>query len=265
MAFADEMFYKRNMSGRILFFAFLSGCLLGSIPKVGPKAWNDTPHASTSVPLTRLFLPPSGGEVKSPGEWWEIELLIRSEGTYILRKTQDSASGTYRYKIRWTGSMERDEEDFLIYHENWRLLEWDIKEEDVRSGSQNIFTTKDFSAKPEFDFQYFLKRGNHVCVAFQVLGISVPCVDFPEKFKLLMASTREGPAFPKHSEYSAFLERGSNSILLDPKEVGSEQTRKHYRWNWKRQKWHPSKSGMIFFSHEHDVDVEIAIIPHASR
>jgi len=152
--------------------------------------------------------------------------------------------------------MERDEEDFLLYHARQDLLEWDIQEEPGASSSE---ATKE---KPEFIFRYILRRNDALHFDFRVEGITVPMSPFPFKFRLLLASSRENSLQSPETDYNAHITKGSNRVHLKKKELLQERVYKTFNWSWRENEWRSVRPTAVYIAQEHDVEVSVEIISH---
>jgi len=106
--------------------------------------------------------------------WWEIIIQLTSKGIYSLKGAKTSYLGKYGYTIQWSGCMEQDGRDFILYHENSELLRWEPEEKKRQSGIPEIKIAKDFSEKPSFAFNYILTRKDHIHFDFLIRGFHVP-------------------------------------------------------------------------------------------
>lgn len=59
--------------------------------------------------------------------WWEIEIHLETIGDYPVKEGKKAYDGHYSFTLLWTGCMERDMDDYLIYHEASKLLQWEAQ------------------------------------------------------------------------------------------------------------------------------------------
>ena len=106
--------------------------------------------------------------------WWEIFIELTSKGTYTLEEANASYYGNYAYAIQWSGCMEQDGEDFILYHEDSDLVRWTTAEKKKLPGIKETKIKKKFSEKPGFAFNYILTKKNNIHFDFLVSGFRVP-------------------------------------------------------------------------------------------
>jgi hypothetical protein len=249
------------MAKKLIFFILPISCFflfLFASPKENPSPIPQIHSWRNRLPLLSSIF----SDTSRFPAWWEINIHLSSHGHYLIKQAETSFSGDYSFRILWTGCMERDGQDFLIYHQNWELQEWNILESTDRFDSSRSLSTASFSKKPEFDFNYILVRGDKLHFDFLVQGFSVPEADFPHKFPLRLAATKENSERNPEMGYNTHIQKGSNRIFLDRHDILDESVQKSFHWSWKNQKWQPIKKATVFFSHDHDVTIELSIISH---
>jgi len=216
---------------------------------------NVFPSVSSSMSLPSLQIKPY---------FWEIMLVLSSNGDYAVENGERSNIGHYSFILLWLGCMEEDMDDYIIYHETSELVEWNAREEVQSPDSSQIISGDDFSKRPGFDFHYILRRDKNLHFDFQVDGFYVPQESSDPKFYLTLPSSYENKRPSSQVDYNAFLLRGSNSIQIEEEEIYQHMIEKTYCWTWK---YHQSLSGKkrpISFSNFHNVKVVLTIIPHYS-
>lgn len=197
--------------------------------------------------------------------WWEIKLVLSSKGNYKADEGQSSYPGNYSFTIIWTGTMERDDEDFLIYHENSKLIQWEAQETAIFPDSMAMLSTNDFSDKPFFKMNYILKRGEILYFDFSVQGFYIPQNKSEQKFYLNLPVSEENSQRLLKKDYDPFVFNGSNSISMEEKEIYLTSVEKIFAWKWKYRRWSMDQKKYVYFSHLHEVKVEISIMPHFKR
>jgi hypothetical protein len=200
---------------------------------------------------------------ESPSQW-DIDVLLSSRGKYRVRESDTTYLGTYSLKALWRGCMEKDEDDFLLFHESCELLEWDIQEVAQFPSSTILLTRKDFPDKPAFDFRYLLHRGNEIHLDFVIRGFSVPRVRSKNTFYLDLPTSKENSE-SSSVVYNFYISKGSNKVSLDSETISRDHVEKTFKWSWNHQKWFPSAEETVFFSNTHDVEVTLTVIPRYDR
>lgn len=207
--------------------------------------------------------PPSSSSFSSQlyPAWWEIKLHLTSTGKYTCKEAKKNYTGDYSFSLLWTGCMERDMDDYLIYHENCDLLEWKAKEKS--SDLPHLLPGSDFSEKPRFDFHYIFRRGKDLHFDFRVESFYVPQNNSDHKFYLTLPASLENTREPCSSNYNAFVMQGSNDICLEEEKIYLDTIEKSYTWKWKHQKQLREEKRPVFFTNSHKVKVKVSIIPHS--
>lgn len=241
---------------------------------------NDTPLSNISnFPFCffALFLPSSFEERSIPPKngifshslsshsqlnpaWWEIRLHLVSTGNYTCKEGKKAYTGDYSFTLLWTGCMEQDMDDYLIYHENCDLLEW--KAQEKSSDLLHILPGSDFSGKPSFDFHYIFRRGKDLHFDFKVDSFYVPQNDSDHKFYLTLPVTQENTREPSPFNYNAFVKQGSNSICIEEDKIYLNTIEKSYTWKWKHQKRLGEQKRLVSFTNSHKAKVKVSIMPH---
>lgn len=194
--------------------------------------------------------------------FWEIKVHISSSGDYKIKEGKKSNEGRYSFVLLWTGCMEQDQDDYLIYHENSELLEWKAKEKVKSSEASLELTEDDFSGKPGIDFNYIIRKKEDLHFDFLVESFCVPQDDSEHSYYLNLPASKENIKLPTKFDYNAYLTRGSNSIHLEEKDIYTDSCKKSYSWNWKHQKYLIEDEMPISFVNSHKVKVTLTIIPH---
>lgn len=193
--------------------------------------------------------------------WWDISILLKTEGEYRIEDAAANYSGTYSFAFLWEGTMERDNGDYLLYSQNTKLLDWKAEESVSSLRFKYSLTADDFSEKPSFDLKYILRKETGLHIDFIVEGFAVPQNESSESFLLHLPSSEENNQ--QHSEitYNSFVTEGSNRIRVEESEIYRRKISRHFSWRWKNQKWFLRQQKTLFVSHGHRVHVEISITP----
>jgi len=195
--------------------------------------------------------------------WWEIELVLTTKGDYKLEEAPATYSGNYSFTISWTGTMEKDDADYLLYHSNCKLVEWEAGEELSRPEVLKFLKTDEFANKPEFKLVYILKKEADLHFSFWVEGFFVPQNESPNKFYLCLPSSEENAQSVSGIEYNSFVSKGSNQISFEEDKLSSAPVEKTFTWYWKNQRWTLLQDKTVRFSNSHQVKVKISIVPHS--
>lgn len=222
-------------------------------------------YAAMLVLLMNLWIIGSPETSSQKECWWEIIIQIKSNGTYTLDEGKTSYSGKYAYTIQWTGCMEQDGDDFILYYEDSELVRWDSQEKKKQSGSAKIKITKKFSEKPSFTFNYILTKKKNIHFDFMVCGFHVPQQGRNRQYYLHLPASKENSYQPTDIAYDLHIYKGSNQVYFNKDDLLDESIKKDFHWSWKRHSSGGKAGNSSFLTHSHDVDVEISILKHLKK
>lgn len=194
--------------------------------------------------------------------WWEIILQLKSKGAYALAEGKTTYSGKYTYTIKWSGCMEQDGDDFILYYENSELVRWDALEEKKQAGITEIKRTKKFSEKPSFASNYIITKKENIHFDFLVRGFLVPQQGQNRQYSLHLPASKENSYPPSDIVYDLHIYKGSNQVYFSKEDLLNKSTKKDFHWSWKRHSSEKKAGNSSFLSHSHDVDVEVSILKH---
>jgi hypothetical protein len=210
-------------------------------------------------PAYSLLFPPSDQALPL---WWEIKILLISNGNYKVEERNSSYSAHFSFALLWTGCMEKDNGDYLLYYENSELVSFEAEEKGIFPESTKIISADDFHDKPSFKLNYILRKGENLHFDFFVKGFLIPKNESEHKFQLSLPASKENSHRSSDIDYNLFVSKGSNLIFLEEKEIYLNTVEKNFAWKWKHQKPLTPRSIVAFFSSSHDVKVKISIEPH---
>lgn len=197
--------------------------------------------------------------------WWEINIQLSSNGTYTLNESKTSYTGKYAYTIQWSGCMEQDGQDFILYHEDSKLLRWKPQEKKKQSGIPEIKITHKFSDKPSFGFNYILTKKENIHFDFLVHGFQVPQQGQNHRYCLHLPASKENSYRPTDITYDLHIYKGSNQVYFHKDALLDESVKKDFHWSWKRNSSTGGTEDPSNLSHSYDVDVEISILKHLKK
>lgn len=161
--------------------------------------------------------------------------------------------------------MEKDNGDFILYHEDYKILHWEAQESSSNPDTLSTLFTDDFSDDPSLNMNYVLKREGCIYFDFSVEGFEIPQNKSEHKFYLNLPASEENSERFSEIEYNTFVYKGSNSVFLEERKIYIESVKKDFSWKWKRQGWQMGKQILIFLSQNHEVKVEIFVIPRFKK
>jgi hypothetical protein len=197
--------------------------------------------------------------------WWEIVLDLKTNGDYKLAGNDSTYQGTYRFAVCWTGCLEKDDHDYLLYLFDSRLTDWTAQEIASSPEATSILTASDFKEKPSLNLKYILRRDSDLLLDFLVQGMVVPQKDAEEGFNLLLPSSQENDQHDFQVNYNTYVVKGSNSVSLKESEIYAGPVTKNYAWTWKHQQWQLRQQQTVFTAQSHRAEVSLSIIPHYTR
>jgi len=211
-----------------------------------------------------LFLslsPPSFGKPTDAPLSWKVAMTVEVRGEYKMESREATVTGTYAFTFRWSGTMERDDEDYLLVHNKCDLAKWEVEEKAEARGSISVLTADDYPAKPELRVNYILKMEDGLHVDFAVEGFEVPQNPSSDIFDLCLPASEENAAHIGGINYNLFVKTGSNKVIMDEGQILSGPAEKAFAWTWKYQTWVQKQELMIFESSSHETKVKMKIMP----
>jgi len=212
---------------------------------------------------TPLRMPPLS--FQSAPLWWEINLDLKTHGEYRLEGKNSAFTGKYSFSIRWTGWLETEDQDYLLYHFDSQLSHWEAQETSSSPRAAVPLTARDFKEKPYLDLKYILRRDDELFLDFLVDGIAVPQNASEAGFALLFPSTQENGQRNIDIDYNSCVVGGSNCVSLKEAEIYAGPVTKKYSWTWKHQAWKPKERRTVFTAQSHRAEVSLSLIPRYTR
>lgn len=197
--------------------------------------------------------------------WWEISIVLKTEGKYMLEGEESGCQGEYSFLIHWKGCLEKDDDDYLLYHIDSRLSDWKAQETVSSPRDTRTLTTCDIKKKPSFSLKYILRRQTNLFLNFLVKGIVVPQSGGEESFFIFFPSSEENGQRRAQVDYNACVVEGSNGVSLKEAEIYAGPVTKDYSWTWKHQQREFRQRVYVMASQSHRVSVSLYIIPYYTR
>ena len=194
--------------------------------------------------------------------WWEIEILLSSSGAYRIEESDSSYVADYCFELLWTGCMEKDNGDYLLYFENSEIISFYAEETGIYPEFTKIMKTDDFQDKPSFKLNYILRKGENLHFDFFVRSFLIPKNKSKRKYQLILPASKENSRRSSEIDYNSYITQGSNLIFLEEKEIYCDTVEKKFFWRWRYQKPQIPRSMPPYFHISHGVLVEISIEPH---
>lgn len=198
-------------------------------------------------------------------DWWEVRVYLQAEGDYKLDAGGPSAVGHLAFAVLWTGWLEKDDQDYLLYRLDCRLCDWEARETFFLPEATKVLTTNDFPDKPGFNLKYFIRVGDTLRLDFLIDGLAVPLAHGKEVFTLLLPSSQQNNQKSADIDYNDGIIKGSNRVEVPEEEIYSGPVDKAYAWAWENQQWLLRQQRAVFTSQSHKVQVSLKITPHKAR
>jgi hypothetical protein len=216
------------------------------------------------IPVVFLLFPTSlasgQSSLHSP-QWSDVEINLTVKGQYSIREEGTVYAGDFLFETTWSGTMEKDDDDYILYHTDSEILRWEVREKIATGGDQKVLTEKDFGGGPMFRMDYVLNENGVLRFVFVVDGFPVPRGGIGEKFDLILpASKKEGGGLSP-SGYDASVVKGSNEVVFEEKMVRAGPAERAFQWEWKRYQPSSGPGVPVVLLNTHAAEVKIAITP----
>ena len=192
--------------------------------------------------------------------WWEVRLVVNIRGEYTVKVGGATFSGEYAYGALWEGTMEKDGQDFLLYHIRTEPQKWEVREKATQANAVRTLTEKDITAKPALQMKYILREGGELVFDFDVTGIPIPLAPAAEKFDLVLPCSRGHT--DQGAVYSLFLARGDNRVAVPDDRLERRSDERSFSWEWKRQQWALRDDATLFVSNRHKAEALVTLKSH---
>ena len=203
-----------------------------------------------------LRLPPEAGP------WWDVSLSLCTDGDYLFRNSGKTRTGEFSYEAMWAGTMERDQEDFLLYHIETRTLAWRIREKSPEADGSPGSTERETAARPVLRLNYILRNKDGLDFDFVVESIPIPLAPSPEKFPLFFPCSEEHVRDRSHLIYNDFVSGGSNLVRIPLDALSTNTFEETFRWEWDRRGWTLGESEPVYISSRHQTVVTVCLVSH---
>jgi len=220
------------------------------------------------LPLSLLcfwLLAPGIQDAGRPAEeplWWDLKVELKTEGEYRTQEEETVYSGDFQLTVLWTGTMERDSEDYRLFHGRSEITRWNAREIASSPASAETLTSRDFRDVPDFNMEYILKKEGQLHFAFFVNGFYAPRNESAEKDFIPLPSTEETQQNFSEANYRPYVVTGSNRVCLEERDIYDRACHKEFAWTWKRQQWLFKEKRTTLFTARHQARVHISVTPH---
>jgi hypothetical protein len=208
-----------------------------------------------------LVLLVSGLRPAPSAPWWEVQLGVAVRGEYTVKEPGAASAGEFTYRARWHGTLEKDGDDFILYHVRTDVQGWEIREKVALPDGTRVLTEKEAAEMPRLSLHYILRQGPDLKFDFEVQGIKVPLGPLPERFDLVLPRSKEHEE--EGSVYGVFVSKGSNAVTLGEDALEKPDLEKSFSWEWRRTQWTVGENGAVQVAGSHKVTVVVTFVRHS--
>jgi len=226
--------------------------------------------------LTRRALGPLGGiflalalaadlsfSRPSPGpSWWEVSLSLTVKGSYVIEGGDAPLHGEFTCRARWAGTIELDENDFLLYNLKTEVLEWRLEEKAGPPKEESLLLAQEISEAPHLRLNYVLREGSDLRFDCEFMEVSIPLHASSVKAKLEFPRSSGHAAFSPGAGYGSGVSRGSNRIVIPGSDLERRSAERTFSWKWQREKLITGESGTFLLTQRHTAEAVVALVAH---
>lgn len=200
---------------------------------------------------------------RSPGPaWWEIRLSVTVKGAYTVKGGGAPVSGEFTCRARWEGTLERDGNDFFLYHLRSEVPEWSLVEKASPPKGESLLVASDSSERPLLRLNYILREGRDLRLDYEFREVSIPLHASPAKGSLeFPRSSGPGPLSPG-SSYGDFVSRGTSRVVIPESDLERRVSERTFSWDWQREKRVAKDSGTFLITQRHVVEAVVTLVAH---
>jgi hypothetical protein len=213
-----------------------------------------------ALPAALSFSRPSPGP-----SWWEVSLSMSVKGGYVIEGGGAPISGEFTCRVQWTGTIELDDKDFLLYHLKTDVLEWRLSEKAGLPKEESRLLADGTSEAPKLLLNYVLREGSNLRFDYEFLEVPVPLHASPAKAKLEFPRSSGHAAFSPGADYESRVDLGSNQIIIPGSDLERRAAERTFSWKWQREKRIAAGSGTFLLTQRHTAEAVVSLIAHSGR
>ena len=216
------------------------------------------PAISVSLPLAS-----TAPAQKAEQPWWEMKITVEGQGEYEARLDSRLArySGSFAFTFVWSGTLRKDDQDYLLVHNTCDLTAWRIEERGSADDAITTLTAADIGDKPELKVNYVLRKEDGLHIALEVAGFDVPKLAGADAFPLVLPASAERGSAAGSRKYELSVKSGSNKMVIDEERLARGPVDQAFAWTWKNQGWVQKQDGNVFQSSSHEARVRVVLTP----
>jgi len=201
-----------------------------------------------------------------PGpSWWEVSLSVTVKGSYVIEGGETPLRGEFTCRARWAGTIELDENDFLLYHLKTEVLEWRLAEKSGLPKGESLLLAQETSETPRLRLNYVLREGSDLRFDYEFSEVSVPLHASRVKANLEFPRSSGHVALSPGSGYGSGVSRGSNQVVIQGSDLERRAAERTFSWEWQREKRITGNSGTFLLTQRHTAEAVVALIAHGGR
>jgi hypothetical protein len=204
----------------------------------------------------------SFSQSSSGPSWWEVSLSVTVKGGYAIEGAGPPVSGEFTCRARWTGTLESDGKDFLLYHLKTEVLEWRLAEKSGSPKGESLLLAQETSETPRLRLNYVLREGSDVRFDCEFREISVPLHASPVKVALEFPRASGHAALSPGSGYGSCISRGSNRIVIPVSDLERRAAERTFSWEWRREKRIAGDSATFLVTQHHTAEAVVVLVAH---
>jgi hypothetical protein len=205
------------------------------------------------------FSRPSSGPA-----WWEISLSVTVKGSYVIEGGEVPLRGEFTCRARWSGTIESDGSDFLLYLLKTEVLEWRLAEKAGLPKAASLLLVQETSEAPRLRLNYVLREGSDLRLDYEFDEVSIPLHASPVKANLEFPRSSGHLALVPGSGYESRVNKGSNRIVIPGSDLERRSAERTFSWEWQREKRITGDAGTSLLTQSHTVEAVVSLVAHGS-
>jgi hypothetical protein len=199
----------------------------------------------------------------SPGpSWWEVSLSVTVKGGYVIEGGDAPLHGEFTCRARWAGTLELDENDFLLYNLKTEVLEWRLEEKAGPPKEESLLLVQETSEAPHLRLNYVLREGSNLRFDYEFMEVSIPLQASAVKAKLEFPRSSGHVALSPGWGYGSGVSRGSNQVVIQGSDLERRTAERTFSWKWQREKRISGSSKIFLLTQRHTAEAVVALIAH---
>lgn len=184
------------------------------------------------------------------------------KGSYVLEGGLAPLRGEFTCRARWAGTIESDENDFLLYLLKTDVPEWRLAEKAGLPKAESMILVQETSEAPRLRLNYVLREGSDLRFDYEFKEVSVPLHDSPVKANLEFPRSSGHMALVPGSGYESRVSRGSNRIVIPGSDLGRRSAVRTFSWEWQREKRITGDAGTFLLTQSHTAEAVVSFVAH---